>query len=177
MKRLSLCAPESGKGTSGKHTKYLCKFQQDWSKKDPVIVQSKKSINHTSCTLCGTDFNVGAGGWNDVTKHKKTLKHMELIKQNKGQSQVTCYFRDNTRLDDKVIRAETLFSQFVAEHNLPFLVVDHFTPFVKQMFPDSQVADKFCARTKTTCIIKGVLAPAVCKKVVMQCQTAIFHFS
>ena len=177
MKRVSSSASSSvpGDSASGKRTKYLCKFQQDWTKKDPMILRSKKSINHASCSLCGTDFSVGPGGWNDVTKHKKTSKHMELLKQSTGQSQVSSYFRDNTRLDDKVIRAETLFSQFVAEHNLPFLVADHFTPLVKKMFPDSRVAEKFsCARTKTTCIIKGALAPAVCQKVVMQCQMQPF---
>ena len=40
------------------------------------------------------------------------------------------------------------------------------------MFPDSRVAEN-CARTKT-CVIKGALAPAVCQKVVMQCQTQPF---
>ena len=46
--------------------------------------------------------------------------------------------------------AETLFAQFVAEHNLPFFVVVHHNQLVKQMFPDSRVAEKFCARTNTT---------------------------
>ena len=41
-----------------------------------------------------------------------------------------------------VIRSETLFTNFVAEHNLPFAVADHFTRLYKQMFPDSKIALK-----------------------------------
>lgn len=89
--------------------------QQDGIKKHPTIARSKTSINHVSCLLRGTDFN---GGWNDVTKHRKILKHAELLKQSTGQSQVSSYFHEKTRLDEKVIRAETLFSQFVAEAQL-----------------------------------------------------------
>ena len=89
-------APESGEGTSEKRTKYLCKFQQDWTKKDPVpwLCNPRVSITCPVPALCGTDFSVDACGWNDVTKHKETLKHMELIKQSRGQSQVISYFRE-----------------------------------------------------------------------------------
>ena len=51
----------------------------------------------------------------------------------------------------KVRQTETLFVQFVAEHNLPFRIGDHFTKLVKAMFPDSQIASQFhCSRTKTS---------------------------
>lgn len=48
---------------------------------------------------------------------------------------------------------------FVAEHNLPFLVADHFTRLTSViMFPDSKTAKAFsAAKTKTTCIVKGAL--------------------
>jgi hypothetical protein len=36
-------------------------------------------------------------------------------------------FMPTKSVDDQVTRAETLFSNFVAEHNLPFTVSDHFT--------------------------------------------------
>jgi hypothetical protein len=65
-------------------------------------------------------------------------------------------------LDRKVVSAESLFAYFIAEHNLPFAIADHFTQLVPKMFPDSQVAGKFaCSRTKTTQIIKRVLGPVL----------------
>ena len=112
---------------------------------------------------------------NDVAKHKKTSKDMVLIKESKVQTDVASYFQESTSLVNKVVRAETLFAQFVAEHNLPFSIADHYTQLAKQMFPDSQVAERFsCDCTKTTCIIKGALAPTVCEKVVLQCQLQPF---
>ena len=55
----------------------------------------------------------------------------------------------------QVQRAETLFVQFVVEHNLPFRVGDNFTKLVKSMFPDSEVARQFqCSRTKTSVLAR-----------------------
>ena len=164
MKGLARALAEEG---SSKRSKYLCKFRTEWTKKDPVIVQSKKGVNYAFCTTCAADISVGAGGWNDIAKHKNTTKHIEMVKQRKGQTEVSRYFQESTSNCAKVIRAETLFAQFVAEHNLPFSVADHYTQLAVQMFPDSEVARNFsCARTKTTSIIKGALAPHVFEKIV-----------
>jgi hypothetical protein len=47
---------------------------------------------------------------------KKTPKSMGFFFQ-----------KPNDKFDSQLIMAETLFSNFVAEHNLPFVVADHFT--------------------------------------------------
>ena len=78
---------------------------------------------------------------------------------------------------EDVIRSETLFTNFVAEHNLPIAVADHFTRLCKQMFPDSKIAKKFtCGRTKTTMIVKNAIAPALEEEHVKQCKTVPFSF-
>jgi hypothetical protein len=57
-----------------------------------------------------------------------------------------------------------LFSNFVAEHNLPFAISDHFTKLCKKMFTDSEIAKGFaCGRTKTTQIVKRAVAPGIMK--------------
>ena len=63
-----------------------------------------------------------------------------------------------------VIKAETLFSNFIAEHNLPFAVANHFTRLCKDMFPDSKIAQFFCGKTKTTQIVKRAIAPTLNKQ-------------
>lgn len=51
-------------------------------------------------------------------------------------------------------------ANFIVEHNLPLAVADHLSPLLRDIFPVSETAVKYaCARTKTTCIINGSLAP------------------
>ena len=80
-----------------------------------------------------------------------------------------------TGLSTSVLSAEVMFAQFVAEHNLPFSVADHFTKLAKQLFPDSDIAGKFTSnRMKTTMIVKKALAPRLDANVVQLCQSHQF---
>ena len=68
---------------------------------------------------------------------------------------------------DEAIRIDSLFANFVAEHNLAFNIADHFTKLIKQIFPKVPSAQKFhCGRTNTTQIIKRALAPVLHDEVV-----------
>ena len=50
----------------------------------------------------------------------------------------------------KVTNAVTLFTN----DNVPIAVSDHAVPLFRKMFPDSEIAKKYCcARTKTSAII------------------------
>jgi hypothetical protein len=42
-------------------------------------------------------------------------------------------FMPTKSVDDQVTRAETLFRNFVAEHNLPFTISDHKKPFTDKL--------------------------------------------
>jgi hypothetical protein len=70
-----------------------------------------------------------------------------------------------------VTKAKVLFANFVAEHNLPFLVADHFSELCKVMFPDSQFAQKFhYKRIKVTNIVNNVLGPMYDNQVTLLCK-------
>ena len=72
---------------------------------------------------------------------------------------------------DQVAGAEALWSTFAAEHNIPFAVSDCFSSLVKNMFPDSKVADNFaCRKTKTAAIITEALAPVEASKTIQFAQ-------
>ena len=74
----------------------------------------------------------------------------------------------------QVIRAETIWTQFIAEKNLPFAICDAFTRMAGHMFPDSEIAKAFSAgRTKVTHILKGGLAAYQDDKVTNMCQTQV----
>ena len=61
-------------------------------------------------------------------------------------------FTATNKLDEKVTRAELLFSGFITEHNLSIATTDHAGSLFREMFPNSKIAAKYiCKRTKTTC--------------------------
>ena len=68
--------------------------------------------------------------------------------------------------------------QFVAEHNLPAALADHFTDLVRQTFPDSKAAVSLtCQCTNKTQVVQGSLAPAFTKPVTERCQTRPFSLT
>ena len=76
------------------------------------------------------------------------------------------------------MRAEFLFADFVAEHNIPFLVSDCFTRLCKAMFTNSKIASKFaCGSTKTRQINKRSLAPSLHQEVVEHLQSNPFSIA
>ena len=63
----------------------------------------------------------------------------------------------------------------MVEHNIPFLVADHFSYAVKVMFPDSIIAQSsHCKRTKTYNFVNEALAPHWDKKVEEMCRKEKF---
>ena len=92
--------------------------------------------------MCVIDIKVIHRGKNDLKKHPITEKHTRLQKSQNTTAPVMNFFTVNADTED-VIRNESLFTNFVAEHNLPFAVADHFTRLCKQTFPDSKIAKKF----------------------------------
>ena len=77
--------------------------------------------------------------------------------------------------DQSVIQAEGLFANFVVEHNLPFMVADHFTHHAPVMFPGSKTAKAFSsAKMKTTCIVKDAMHPHFVQHVIEQCRAGPF---
>lgn len=72
------------------------------------------------------------------------------------------YFSLQTR------RAEVKVAATKVQHNVPLAVADHLGLLLKECFKDSKTAQEYkCARTKTSCIINGALAPHFLKELVM----------
>lgn len=130
------------------------------------VLSGEEGGDNAKCKVCGVTFSVRHGGANDVTKHFSSKKHIQamssmsnaqtLLKFGFGQSEEAKRARRKQEEEQlSVQKAEALFVQFVAEHNLPFRVGDHFTKLVKSMFPDSNVARQFqCSRTKTSVLVR-----------------------
>ena len=120
---------------------------------------------------------MAGGGKNDVDRHLKTAKHSNMLSQMQTQPTLSTFIADSCAysIEDQAMKAEIYFAKFVAKHNLPFLVADHFSRLTKVMFPDSKIAEAYsCARTKTIAIITHALAPALREEVVSACRSSPF---
>ncbi|XP_041482851.1 uncharacterized protein LOC121429723 isoform X2 [Lytechinus variegatus] len=66
----------------------------------------------------------------------------------------------------------------IVEHNIPLAFSDHLSPLMKECFPDSPTAAGYrSARTKTTCIVNGALAPYFHHQLVKQLREQPFSLS
>ena len=62
-------------------------------------------------------------------------------------------------VNDSVIRAKFMHTNFMVQHNLSFLTSDQLAPMYSKMFPGSKIAQQFwCAWTKTTAILNNAIA-------------------
>ena len=93
--------------------------------------------------------------FSDCRRHVEGTKHKKLESAIASVPKITTKFFGDKDL--RTIRAETLFTNFTAENNLPMAIADHAGPLFKmkmKMFPDSQIAQQYdCARTKTAAIM------------------------
>ena len=138
--------------------KYLATLNSYWKSEFKWCQASSKGQDFAYCTSCRADFKVCYGGRNHVTKHMETMTHQKNYSSVSSTPTVSSMFNTSTTVD-KVALAETLFVNYIAEHNYPFLMADHFTDLMKAMFSDSAIAQKFsCKRTKTTHILTQALA-------------------
>ena len=78
-------------------------------------------------------------------------------------------------VNDSVIRAEVMHTNFIAQLNLSFLTADHLAPMYSKMFSDSKINKKFrCSRTKTTAILNNAIGPALHESLVTYMQNRPF---
>ena len=155
-----------------KRPKRECSHQTEW--KNCGVSASRRGPTFAHCDYCGTEISIGHGGVNDVKKHLATSKHQEMVKNSSGNQSLRTLFAQSP-IEESVTRAEVLFANFVSEHNLSFLLADHFTHLTTVMFPDSKIAKSFkSARTKTTCVVTGALYPHFNEPVVTLCQNNPF---
>ena len=161
-------------GPAPKKSKRPCKWQPEWTRYN--MSASRKGPTYVHCKVCDADFTVAGGGVHEVKRHMETKKHQENAKGMANQLTIqSAMSRSKNSLEDDITSAELHFTTFISEHNLAFLAADHFTKLCKWMFPDSKVAEGFsCGRTKTTVIVKFVLAPTFNADVIKECQTSPF---
>ena len=100
-----------------------------------------------------------------------------MEKSVKNTCKVNSFFTSTAsdEVNDSVIRAKVMHTNFIVQHNLSFLTADHLAPMYSKIFPDSKKALKFrCARTKTTAILNNAIHPALHESLVTYMQNRLF---
>lgn len=70
-----------------------------------------------------------------------------------------------TSIEEETKKTEIKMCTFLAEHNLPFRVMDHLSELLEKCFHDSEIAKNFsCKRTKAAALTYNVLKPQVEKE-------------
>lgn len=159
-----------------KRKQYAGHYQDDWKRIfKGTIAPSKLGDHHAWCVVCSRDVNVSASGVYDVRMHMKSKLHEKNAKLALQHAPMTAFFKAKTETPESTTTAEVMFSYFVAEHNLPTAIADHFCSLAPRMFPDSAIAKTFkCRRTKTTMIVKRCLAVEATGPVIAHCQSGPF---
>ena len=140
------------------------KFQMGWIKVFPGIVDvSKLGSSHAFCKVYNKDVKVVASSLYDLNEHFKTKSHERNFDMKKGGS-IKTFFAQPQQNGESVIWAKVLFANFVAQHNLPASVADHFTYIITEMFPDSGIAKK----------VLGKANPAATEPVIKLCREMLF---
>ena len=139
----------------------MCFIQRKWAGKYSCVKKSCKGEKSAFCTMCANNFGIGYGGENAIKWHLETSKNKSNITSLKLSCSLTDWqsSTETNKLDEKVTRAETLFSGFIAEHNLSITTADHTGNLLREMIQDSKIAAKYICKTiKTTYVLTGAVA-------------------
>ena len=145
---------------------YATAFKPEYSVEFPCIAKGKEAST-ALCKVCNITFSVAHGGRDDCKKHISTKKHASQVKVTRNVKPMSAFFgAKESTLDQAVTRAETYFTSFLVEHNIPLAASDHAARLFKSMFLDSahspkEIIDRYaCGRTKTTAIANELAADA-----------------
>lgn len=141
-------------------------FRQEWLTIDKFknwLAEVPNDQTKAKCKACNI---IVACGKSELEKHNKGKKHKHNIQSLKGTFKLDTLFSGSpqnsqvTKTKNQSKLAEIKISAFFAEHNIAFHLIDHLTPLLKGVFPDSKVcSDMELHRTKCTSIINNIIAP------------------
>lgn len=146
-------------------------FKRSWLDEDIFkgwLAPHPTDNNKAFCSLCNIVIRCCKA---DLKRHAQTAKHISKI-TDKSQSLSDDSNKSHT---DQVKYAEIKLAAFFSEHNIAFQAADHLIPLLKNIFPDSQIAqDLALARSKCSNIVTEVIAEHETEKLVQHLQSHPF---
>ena len=68
------------------------------------------------------------------------VAELTVIKNHAKGKKHCSYLKTQSTLQSQIARAEIKLAGFLSEHNIPFNVTEHLTDLLKDIFPDSKIA-------------------------------------
>ncbi|XP_031328947.1 uncharacterized protein LOC116170670 [Photinus pyralis] len=125
---------------------------QNWLKKSRRTDKSGHDLCY--CVLCKTEIMCHKTG---ILRHSLSKKHNLNMKQVSTNTKIPNLYKISPT-DDNVRNAELKLSALLATNNLSFSLMDTLAPLCKNIFPDSEIAQKLSLkRTKATALITNSL--------------------
>ncbi len=154
---------------------YRCKFKAEWAKDYPIRAVRSDEYSFY-CASCYKTIRCDHQGLKDVKDHCNTVTHKRLLKTTKSQPSISQLFRPpESSTNTSVIRAETMVTNFLIQHNLPLATADHLGPLFKNIFPDSNIAKWYgSGRSKTSAIVNKAMGPHCHDYLVQHCMVHPF---
>ena len=172
--------PTRGKSDAAK---YLTTFQAEWSKEWPCITKGS-TAHHYRCSICRVERSCAHQGRKDIERHIGSDGHVKKVDAVRSSGKIQKFFNvassvdKMTALEAKVRRAEVKVTSSMVKHNIPLAFAEHLSPLFREIFPDSEIAKAYgCGKTKTTCILNGVLKAYYQNDVVQQMRDRLFSVS
>lgn len=113
------------------------------------------------CKNCLNDINISHGRA-DLIRHGDTSKHKTNSQKLTNQRSVLEMFSNKNKeinIEVKAKEADLRLAGFIAEHNLPFKLMEHLPDLIRATCSDSEIAKKIkCSRTKIKSVITNVTA-------------------
>lgn len=145
--------------SSSKRKRYYTQhFKESWKKEFKWAVSNTDGVSAT-CIVCNI---VIKGSVSHLKRHDCSETHKKKFKAAEQTPSVKKVF-DSTpekSTNNLVKEAELKLVAFLAEHNLPFNLIDHFVLMCSSAFPDSKIAKNITMkRKKATQIATNVIGP------------------
>lgn len=134
--------------------KYTQHFSSKWTNMFDWLV---KKENKAYCNVCNQFIE---GSKTHLKRHDSCQRHTKNAAEAKKIIKIDNVFNNDKQvlLQKQVKTAEIKLCALIAEHNLPVRIMDHLTPLLKSIFPDSSIAKAISVgRTKAAGTILNVL--------------------
>ena len=157
---------------------YNTRFNPSWCDQFPFITQGKQDPLYSfHCKVCNKDYRCSHQGIADIKRHESSKTHQCIVKSAASTSSLSNmgFVPVGSDIDQQAKRAEVKLAVLLAQYNIPLAIMDHLSPMMRDIFPDSKIAKAFSsARTKTSYIVNLALRPHFEQALVTHMKTQPF---